>query len=340
MCLFRLLALSTLSLLLLPGCDKKEDPGSRAGAPSAQPGAAKKQGTAVVSWEGGSITLEELQGYVRQMAPSARGRVQTPEQRREYAEGLARFELFVSEARRRGYENDPEVQEALRRALVQRMIFKEFDEKQPPVSQEDITAYYGVHRNEFVQPARFRYSHVKVPAPRGSPDRAAKKKLAQTLMDKARKLQPLDFDGFDKLVVEATSNPEARPSEADTQLVTAEQLKTQLGPEAATAATALKKVGELAPLVESDQGFHLLKLTDLQPEKNQPVEAVSSLIRGRIIRERRDASVSKFTEELQSRVGFRTDEAALEKLKVDTQAPQVPPSGPAPGFVPAPLPTR
>jgi len=274
------------------------------------------------------------------MAPAARARVQTPEQRREYAEGLARFELFVSEARRRGYENDPEVQEALRRALVQRMIFKEFDEKQPPVNQEDIAAYYQVHKNEFVQPARFRYSHVKVPAPRGSPDRAAKKKLAQTLMDKARKLQPLDFDGFDKLVVEATGNPEAKPSEADTQLITTEQLKTQLGPEVATAASGLKRVGELAPLVESDQGFHLLKLTDLQPEKNQPVEAVSSLIRGRIIRERRDASVSKFTEELQSRVGFRTDEAALEKLKVDTQAPQVPPSGPAPGFVPAPLPTR
>lgn len=338
--LSRLLSLSSLSVLLLSGCDKKEAPGSTAGTPSTQPAASKKQGTPVVSWEGGSLTLEELQSYVGQMAPAARGRVETPEQRREYAEGLARFELFVSEARRRGYENDPEVQEALRRALVQRMIFKEFDEKQPPVTPEDISAYYEVHKGEFVQPARFRYSHVKVPAPRGSPDRAAKKKLAQALLDKARKLQALDFDGFDKLVVEATGSPEAKPSEADTQLVTAEQLKSQLGPEVATAASALKKVGELAPLVESDQGFHLLKLTDLQPEKNQPVEAVSSLIRGRITRERRDAKVSKFTEELQSRVGFRTDEAVLQKLKVDTQAPQVAPSGPAPGFVPAPLPTR
>jgi hypothetical protein len=329
--LFRLLPLSALSVLLLSGCDKKEDPASKPAGSSGQP-ASKKMGTPVVTWEDGSITLEELQGYVAQMTPGARGRIETPEGRREYAEGLARFELFVAEARRRGYENDPEVQEALRRALVQRMIFKEFDEKPPVITKEEIAAYYDVHKNEFVHPARFRYSHVKVPAPKGSPDRAEKKKLAQALLEKARKLQPLDFDGFDKLA--------SNPSEADTQLVTAGELKTRLGPEVATAASALKKVGDTAPLVESDQGFHLLKLTDAQPEKNQPVEAVTAMIRVRITRERRDAKVSKFTEELQSRVGFRTDEAALRKLKVDVQAPQVPATGPAPGFVPAPLPTR
>jgi peptidyl-prolyl cis-trans isomerase C len=339
MLLRRFLSLSALSVLLLSACDKKEDTGSKSSTSSGQP-AQKKTGTPVVTWEGGSITLEELQGYVAQMSPGARGRLESPEQRREYAEGLARFELFVAEARRRGYENDPEVQEALRRALVQRMIFKEFDEKPPPVSKEDVASYYEVHKNEFVHPARFRYSHVKVPAPKGSPDRAAKKKLAQTLLEKARKLQPLDFDSFDKLVVEATGNPSANPSEADTQLLTAEELKNRLGPEVATAASALKKVGDMAPLVESDQGFHLLKLTDAQPEKNQSVEAVTSMIRVRITRERRDARMSQFTEELQSRMGLRTDEAALQKLKVDVQAPQLPSTGPAPGFVPAPLPTR
>jgi peptidyl-prolyl cis-trans isomerase C len=64
------------------------------------------------------------------------------------------------------------------------------------------------------------------------------------------------------------------------------------------------------------------------------------MIRVRITRERRDARMSQFTEELQSRMGLRTDEAALQKLKVDVQAPQLPSTGPAPGFVPAPLPTR
>jgi peptidyl-prolyl cis-trans isomerase C len=340
MSLSRLLSLCVLSVCLLSGCDKKEDAGSRPATSTAQPGASRKTGTPVVTWEGGSLTLEELQGYVAQMNPAARARIESPEHRREYAEGLARFELFVSEARRRGLENDPEVQEAMRRTMVQRMLFKEFDEKPQEITQEDLAAYYQVHKDEFVHPARFRYSHLKVPAPRGSPDRAAKKKLAQGLLEKARKLQPLDFDAFDQLVVEASGNSAAKPSEADTQLVTAEELKARLGPEVASAASALKKVGDLAPLVESDQGFHLIKLTDVRPEKNQPLESVTSMLRTRIARERRDARVSRFTEELQERAGFRTDEAALQKLKVDVQAPQAATSTPAPGFVPAPLPTR
>jgi peptidyl-prolyl cis-trans isomerase C len=96
----------------------------------------------------------------------------------------------------------------------------------------------------------------------------------------------------------------------------------------------------MTAVVESDKGFHLLKLTDVKPEKNQSLEAVTSLVRARIARERRDARVGKFTEELQGRAGFRTDEAALQKLQVDPQAPQASTVGPAPGFLPAPPPSR
>ena len=93
-------------------------------------------------------------------------------------------------------------------------------------------------------------------------------------------------------------------------------------------------------MVESDKGFHLLKLTDVRPEKNQSLDAVSAMLRARIARERRDARVAKFTEELQARARFRTDEAALQKLQVDLQAPQAISTNPAPAFLPAPPPSR
>jgi len=339
--LSRLLSVSTLSFLLLAGCEREgKDSGSKPASPATGAQAPAAKGTPVVSFEGGAITLEQLQGYIAQMNPAARTRLETPAQRREYAEGLARFEIFVVEARRRGLENDPEVQEAMKRAMVQQLLFKEFDEKAPPVTPEEVSAYYESHKAEFIQPARARYSHLLVPAPQGSPERAAKKKRAQALWEKARKLQPLDFDAFDALITEASGNPAAKPTEADTQLVTAEELKARLGQEVATAAGKLKQPGELSAVVESDKGFHLLKLTDVKPEKNQSLEAVTSQVRARIARERRDARVGKFTEELQARAGFRTDEAVLQKLQVDPQAPQAGSLGPAPGFLPAPPPTR
>lgn len=332
----RLLRAPALSLLLLAGCGK-EGPGSSAASP---PKPAEVKGTPVVTFEGGAITAEQLQGYIAQMNPAARTRVQSLEDRRAYAEGLARFELFVLEARRRGLENDPEVVEAMKRAMVQRLLFKEFDEKAAPVTPEEIAAYYESHKAEFVARARARYSHLLVPAPKGSPERAAKKKQAQALLEKARKLQPLDFDGFDALLPEASGNPAARPAEADTQLVTAEELQARLGPEVAAAASKLQQPGDTAALVESDKGFHLLKLTDVRPARNQSLDSVTSLLRTRIARERRDARVGRFTEELQEKARFRTDEAALQKLEVDLQAPQASSSGPVPGFLPAPTPSR
>lgn len=341
--LSRLLGASALSFFLLAGCEK-EGPGSgskpASSAASGAPASAAQGGTPVVTFEGGAITLEQLQSYIAQMNPQARSRLAAPEQRREYAEGLARFELFVAEARRRGLENDPEVQEAMKRAMVQQLLFKEFDEKAPPVTPEEISAFYEAHKAEFVQPARARYSHLLVPAPQGSADRAAKKQKAQALLEKARKLQPLDFDAFDALIKEASGNPAATPAEADTQPVTPEELKSRLGAEVAAAAAKLKQPGDLSGVVESSQGFHLIKLTDVKPEKNQTLESATPQVRARIARERRDARVSKFTEELQARAGFRTDEAALQKLQVDPQAPQATTVGPAPGFLPTPLPTK
>jgi peptidyl-prolyl cis-trans isomerase C len=326
---------------MLAGCAKEgSESGSKPGSPASGTPVAEVKGTPVVTFDGGALTLEQMEGYIAQMNPAARTRLQTPEQRREYAQGLARFELFVAEARRRGLEEDPEVREAMKRAMVQQLLFKEFDQKAPPVTPEDLSAYYEVHKAEFVQPAKARYSHLLVPAAKGSPERAAKKKLAQALLVKAKKLQPLDFDAFDALIVEATGNPAAKPAEADTHLVTADELKARLGEAVAGAASQLKKPGDMSSVVESDQGFHLIKLTDVRPAKDQPLSAVSAQLKARIARERRDARVVKFTEELQARTHFQTDEAALQKLQVDLQAPQAPSSGPMPGFLPTPTPTR
>jgi parvulin-like peptidyl-prolyl isomerase len=336
-----LLSLSALWVLLLAGCEKG-GPSSdlKPAAPASGATAPAVKGTPVVTFEGGAITLEQLQGYLAQMNPAARARVEPLDQRRAYAEGLARFELFVLEARRRGLENDPEVQEAMKRAMVQQLLFKEFDEKAPPITPEELSSYYESHKTEFIQPARARYSHLMVPAPKDSPERAAKKKVAQALLEKARKLQPLDFDAFDALITEASGNSAAKPVEADTGFVTPEALKGLVGEEVAVAAGKLKQPGELSAVIESTRGFHLLKLTDVQPEKNQSLETVTSTLRARIARERRDARVGKFTEELQRRTHFHTDEAALQKLKVDVEAPQANSQGPIPGFLPAPPPSH
>jgi len=71
--------------------------------------------TEVARFGGDHITAEELQQRFLEMSPYARARYQTVEQKRDYLEGLVRFELLSQEALRRGLANDPEVVESTRR---------------------------------------------------------------------------------------------------------------------------------------------------------------------------------------------------------------------------------
>src|SRR5215471_17134452 len=88
------------------------------------------KGTPVATFNDDSITAEELKQRFAEMSPFLRSRYSTLEQRKDYVDGLARFELMAEEARRKGFQNDPEVIETAKKVMVQKMIQKEFDDKQ------------------------------------------------------------------------------------------------------------------------------------------------------------------------------------------------------------------
>src|SRR5437763_763241 len=61
-------------------------------------------GAPVATWDHDSVTAEELKQRFLEMSPFARTRYQTVEQRKEYVDGLARFELLAAEAEKRGLQ--------------------------------------------------------------------------------------------------------------------------------------------------------------------------------------------------------------------------------------------
>ena len=83
------------------------------------------KGTKVATFAGDSITAEELEQRFMEMSPQVRTRYQTLEQRKEYVEGLARFELLAAEAVRRGLHQDPDVLDAAKKVMVQKLLLAE-----------------------------------------------------------------------------------------------------------------------------------------------------------------------------------------------------------------------
>lgn len=294
-------------------------------------------GTPVATFANDSVSVEELTRRFAEMTPAARARYQTLEQKREYLEGLVRFELLAHEAQARGLTADADVRETTKKVMVQRLLQQELDEKVSPPSEDELAAYYQRHLADYVRPEQLRLSHLFLAAPRADAARVAQQReLAQRLLAEAAALAPQDFRGFGALAVKHSEEPRTRALEGDLRYLSAQQLTEGYGAEVAQAAALLTTPGQLAPLVQTDAGFHLLKLRTREPAQNQSLDTVRPQLISRISYERRTQRYDAFLEALRSKWKLQIDNARLAQVPVDPQAPALPPSGPTPGFIPPP----
>lgn len=294
-------------------------------------------GTAVATWDSDSITQEELKQRFLEMSPFARTRYQTVEARKEYVEGLARFELLAAEAAKRGLQNDPEVIETAKKVMVQKLLQKEFDEKAgKKIEDADVTAYYESHKADYVKPEMIRLSDIFIASAKDAPDREQKKQQALSLQQQAAALPPMDFQAFGKLVRENSEDPRTKPLDGDMRYLSKDELTQQYSPEVAAAAEQLKEVGALSPIVETDKGFYILKLQGRQNALDLKPEQVKTQIQQRILYERRTQDFNAFVDKLKKEQDFKINNEALGKFEIDLKAPSQQPKGPPPGFIPAP----
>lgn len=313
---------SVLAVLIIAGC-------SNNGA--VQVPLAKKQvpGKPVATFAGETITVEELNSRFADMNPVVRARYQTVDQRREYVEGLVRYELLAKEAAKRGLQNDPEVVDTFKKVLVQKLI-RTLEEEVPPASKEDVAAYYEKHKGDYVKPGMTRLSHIFLK----KDDRAK----AEALLQQATALNPLDYAAFATLARENSQDPRTQPIEGDMRFLTDDELSKQYGPEVAEAAKSLGQVGQVHPtLVETKDGLHVLKLQGRQVALNLDVVAVTQNIESILQNERKMVRYKAFLEQLNKDAKLSLDPSVLGQVVVDPRAPAPSKPAPPPGFVPAPV---
>lgn len=278
-----------------------------------------------------AITVEELEQRFDALSPLVRARYVTPEQRREYVEGLVRFELLAQEALRRGLANDPEVVEATKRVMVQTLLKKELEDKAITVSDAQVQEYYAAHQDNYVKPELTRAAQIVFkPA-----DRAA----AEAVLKQALALAPLDYAAFAKLVREHSQDERTRAIEGDLRFLADDVLSKEVGPAGLAALKSLTQVGAVVPtLVESPQGLHVLKLQGRQVAINLQVPEVKTSIVNILQNELRQSKYRGLLDSLRAQSGFKVDDAALASVKVDPKADAKSATLPQGGFVPPPDP--
>lgn len=135
-------------------------------------------------------------------------------------------------------------------------------------SEDELVAFYESEASSFTQPARRRASHILFEAAEGAPESEVEEKRAQaeSVLAKIR-----EGDDFAELAKEFSDDIGSAKSGGDIGIITDGLLDAPL-----EKAIASLQVGASSDVIKTTYGFQIIKLTEQEPAKVQPFEAVKA----------------------------------------------------------------
>ena len=157
---------------------------------------------------------------------------------------------------------------------------------QVTVSDADIKSYYEQNAKRYTTEEQRRASHILITAPKDAPakERAAAKAKAEALLAQVRK-NPGDFA---KLAKENSQDPGSAERGGDLDFFG----KGMMVKPFEDAAYKLQK-GQISDVVESEFGYHIIKVTDIKPGGVRTLEQVKDEIAAEI---KKQLAAKKYTE--------------------------------------------
>lgn len=305
----------------------------------------KKTGPAVATGNGVTITAEEFKARLEEQSPFIRARYSTLERKKEFLDNLVRFEVLAKEAERLGLDKDPEVQNTIRKVMVQKLVQKNFADQSgaKDLPDAELQKYYDDHKDEFQKPKKVRLAAIVFPAPAGSPDRAKKVAAARKALTQVKAAEKTNTLAFAAAVTQYSEDAATKAVSGDLNFKSKEELERGYGKELAEAAFALK-AGELSGVVETAQGVYVVKVTGVQEELNRPFDSVKAQIASKLYREKRTKEFDELVKKLKADAKVTVNDAELEKITVAAapagapgmpgMVPGMPGAAPAPGAAP------
>lgn len=284
---------------------------------------ASKAGPVVAEGGGLTITAGELQARFAEQAPPARASLKSLERRKQFLDNLVRFELLARAAEREGLAQDPEVQFALKQAMIARAHQRFLASRTgADVPEADIQRYYAEHADEFSRAGRVHAEVVLVAAAEGSSERAARLAQAKKLLARVLAEEPRHPGALAAVARERSDDAATRPLGGDLGLRTREELAAY-GKELAEAAFTLA-VNQTSPaVVETSRGFYLLRVTERQEEQTRTLAEVRGRIAARLADERKEADYDAWVKKVVQEAKVSVNLPELEKVA----PPPLPPAG-------------
>lgn len=225
--------------------------------------------TRVVSQGGVGITVGDVDGYMNRVPREKwSGFIESAERIEGLLRNVLRTKQLAQQALDLKLDQDPQVRAQLRYAQDEVLAHARLDRFTKELKIPDLNQLakerYTAQKAQFAIPARVTVQHLLIGT--GERPEAEARALAEHVRDEAMK----DPDQFDALVEKYSEDP----SKANNHGKMVDATSSKYVPEFARAADALTEKTPISPLVKTKFGFHVIKLLNRQPERQQTFDQV------------------------------------------------------------------
>ncbi|MGD9943733.1 MAG: peptidylprolyl isomerase [Burkholderiaceae bacterium] len=195
------------------------------------------------------------------------------------------------------------LEELRMRTLSQMQLEHAVTQVKPPNFEALAKETYQARPERFKRPAEVHAAHVLIATKGRSADEARKR--AEEALAKLK-----GGEAFEKVVADYSDDPSAATNKGDLGFFSAGKMVKPFE----EAAFALKTPGQLSGLVQSDFGFHIIKLVERRPEGTVPFEEIKDRLVAEEQRQFRNRIVDQETARIAALPGKEVNQEAIAAL--------------------------
>jgi len=237
------------------------------------------------------ITESDVESKLATLPPQVRAQLDSPAQRKQLLEQMALGYLMAEEARREGIDRSDDYKkglaEAEERLLSTLYVRRHVGEPQRP-TDEEVRKEYDARLSELTPPPKIHARHILVKTEEEA--KAARKRIVDGGED------------FAAVAKEVSTGPSA-PQGGDLGVFG----KGRMVPAFEEAAFALKE-GEVSQPVQTQFGWHIIQVTEIQGGKAPTFEEIKDRLAQRMMQERLRDELTQMSERLKAKARIEIKE--------------------------------
>ena len=273
--------------------------------------------TTVAEFGGVKLSDKYIKTYVDNLNDYLKARYNTPERKEELFTKIAEGELVAMKAIKDGALDDPILLSQVKNTIARYYSgtkMKVQIEESVKVSEDEMKKYYEEKKETFNIPEKVKASHILIKITE-SRDKEAAKKLAETVAAEARK-SASDLGNFAKLAEKYSEDEGTKKRGGDLGYFQRTEEGGSMVKAFSDGAFALQNVGDISDPVESEFGFHVIKLTGKKEKIEKKFEDVKNTIESTLKTEKRKNAYENMVESYKKELGYKFNKDAAMAIEI------------------------